>query len=222
MTADVILFVDSDVPVRVLSSPPGFVKVTPPEAGPLRVKGRFIDGGGRVETRTFSGKFIYFVEPLKGGEVELLVIPASEPKPDDSDVQRRMLDVDVGDGPRPPPEPVNPEPNPPVGKVKPWGIVVIEENAVAVRDRGRFFADPTLAAIIDKKGYKVRHVDKAVVDPVTGKPPADIKRFLDFGAGNAKYPQFYIVGTDGSVLAAGDLNADPKEIVKLLVKYGGE
>lgn len=113
LTPETICVIDSDVSVRVLASPSGFVRVVR-DTGPLRVRGRFIDGNGRTETRNLQGKFLYFVEPAANGRVELLVIPTGEAKPDDSDVIRRTIDVQAGEGPQPPPpDPPNPpEPKP--------------------------------------------------------------------------------------------------------------
>lgn len=113
LNSEVIYPIDSDVPIRVLASPMGYVRVTPPEAGPLRIKGRFIDAPSRVETRTLTGKFIYFLEPIKNGNIEVLVVPTGAPKPDDTDVLRQLVAVDTGVGPPGPIPPEPPAPKPP-------------------------------------------------------------------------------------------------------------
>lgn len=109
LSAETLYVIDADVPVRVLTSPAGFVRVVK-EQGPIRIRGKFVDGSGKPETRTYAGKWVYFIEPTQTGRVELLIVPTEGAKADDSDVIRRTLDVDAGEGPRPPP---GPEPKPP-------------------------------------------------------------------------------------------------------------
>lgn len=109
---DRLYVIDSDVDAVVLTSPQGLVRVTRDE-GPLRVRGRFVDGTG-IETRQFKGKWVFSVEPVDGqaGEVELLVVPKGFK--DESEILRRR--VKVGLGPKPPPgpdvKPIDPEPKP--------------------------------------------------------------------------------------------------------------
>lgn len=88
--------VQSDEEVQLVASPPGVVSVTV-ETGPIRLRGTFADGGGKVETRVYQKKHVFVVERLKAGQVELLLVPKGK-------IERRVL----GDGtdPIPPPEPV--------------------------------------------------------------------------------------------------------------------
>lgn len=118
LTPETICVIDADVPVRVLASPDRIVRIVR-ESGPLRVRGKFVDGGGRTETRNLNGKHLYFVEPVANGRVELLVVPTTDAKPDDSDVIRRTIDVQAGEGPIPPP----PDPKPPGPDPRPDPIV---------------------------------------------------------------------------------------------------
>lgn len=132
LSADTLYVIDADVPVRVLSSSTSGGAVTVRKvAGPVSVYGRFVDGGGKAEFRTYSGKHVYFVTAAKSGPVELLVVPVGEPKPDDADVIRRTLDVDAGDGPRPPPGP-EPKPPPPDPKPDPVTPAPIPEPGLRV------------------------------------------------------------------------------------------
>ena len=52
LTAERLYVIDSDVDAVVLASPQGLVKVIK-EPGPLRVRGRFVDGAG-IETRPLA------------------------------------------------------------------------------------------------------------------------------------------------------------------------
>lgn len=99
--------IESSVPLIVLASPDGFVSIEPSE-GPIKVRGVFADGTGKVETRTFSQPYVYFVNAKASGKVELLVIPQGVTS--EADIIRQPLTVTVG--PRPPPIPPEP-PTPP-------------------------------------------------------------------------------------------------------------
>ncbi len=110
LTSDLLFFIDSDIPLLVLSSPAGMVNIVK-ETGTLRARGRFIDNPTKTVTKVFNGKFIYQIEAAKTGLCELLVIPSID---DEKKVIRRTLDVDAGEGPRPPPIPPGPIPPSPV------------------------------------------------------------------------------------------------------------
>ena len=112
LTADRLYVLDSDIPVIVLSSPPGLVTLTD-EAGPLKVRGQFADGTGKYETRTFTGKFVYTVEASRTGRVELIVVPVGAKT--SAEVIRRVIDVVAGDSPQPPQPGPGPAPTPTPG-----------------------------------------------------------------------------------------------------------
>lgn len=113
LTADHLFVIDADGPCLVLSSPRGVVSVTE-ETGPVRIRGRFVDEPGKVQTRNYKGKAIFTVEGLVTGRCEILVVPAGA-KADQ--VIRRTLQVEAGEGPIPPPKPPEPKPvDPPAPK----------------------------------------------------------------------------------------------------------
>ncbi len=106
LPADRLFVITADLSCIVLVSPPGYVKLTT-EAGPLRIHGKFVDGGPAPETRLYKSKYIYILEAAAPGRVELLVVPSGALV--EKDVIRRLLDVG-GSGPGPDP----PGPTPPV------------------------------------------------------------------------------------------------------------
>lgn len=110
LAADEYYVVDSDVPLIVLASPEGFVSITE-DVGPLKLKGKFADGAGKIETRTYKGKHVFTVDAVAVGKVELLIVPVGG---DAKSVIRRTLEVT---GARPPPDcpppPVVDPPKPP-------------------------------------------------------------------------------------------------------------
>lgn len=108
LTPDVYYIVKNDAPFLLFSSPPGLVTISK-ETGPIRLRGKFIDGTGKVETRTIAAKNIAFVEVVPGakGRVELIYLPVGTA--DESKATRRTVDVDAGTGPKPPdPKPPGP------------------------------------------------------------------------------------------------------------------
>jgi hypothetical protein len=106
ITADVMYMFDADEDGYViLTSPAGIVKVMA-EPGPLRVKGRFVDAPDKVTTKTFTGKNVYTLEPIKSGRFELLIVPPGATG--EADVIRRIVDCQLGPQPPPPPPPPPP------------------------------------------------------------------------------------------------------------------
>lgn len=129
ITPDTIFVVQSNVPLIALQSPQGLLKIST-ETGPLRVRGRFSDGDGKIETRNYSAKYLVFVDASKPGQTELLLVPHGVTK--ESDIVRQLLIVS-GEGPRPPPEPgPGPEPKPPDPKppepVKSFRVIFVKES----------------------------------------------------------------------------------------------
>jgi len=107
LKADHWFVVEADVPFFVLDSREGIVLIGY-EEGPLKLKGKFADGSGKNETRTYNSKYLATVEAVTKGQVELLVVPAGAT--DAGVVIRRTLTV-MGQAPQPPPGP-GPQPDP--------------------------------------------------------------------------------------------------------------
>lgn len=109
LSEDTWYVIESPFPLIVLASPPGLVGVSH-EDGPVKVRGKFVDGTGRTETRTFKSPHVYSINALQAGTVELLIVPVGVTQ--ESEVLRQSLKV-LGETPRPPPVPVPvPDPGP--------------------------------------------------------------------------------------------------------------
>ena len=96
--------IESAERLRVLASPMGVVEIEETE-GPIKLRGQFA-GGQSVETRSYSGKWLYIITASRPGQCELLLIPQAI----DRQVIRQTLTIS-GEGPRPPPVP-DPVPQP--------------------------------------------------------------------------------------------------------------
>ena len=103
------LVIESEDPIVVTSSPLGHVTVQP-EEGPVKVRGKFADGTGKIETRVFSSKYLYFVNAIKQGKIEILVF-TPQVVTEEKDIPRFPLNV-MGIAPIPPPDPKPPDPDP--------------------------------------------------------------------------------------------------------------
>lgn len=218
--------IDSDVPVIVLASPRGLVSVSE-EAGPVKIRGRFVDGLGKVETRTFKGKSVITIEAVGTGRVELLVVPQGATK--EADVIRRTIDVDSGTAPIPPPKPdpkpdpkPNPKPDPPAPGAKVFGVVIMD----------RLNADPAQAAAVGSKVFRdylaANGHELEIIDTATdaGKRRAETEyKFL--AARGVTPPAFVILdATDGArkgqVLLAVKLPATDTGLVDAIKSVTGK
>ena len=103
------LVIESPEPLLVTSSPLGHVAIQP-EEGPVRVRGKFADGTGKVETRVFKSANLYFINAVSPGKVEILIYHSQ--LTEEKDIPRYTLNV-MGVTPNPPPGPgPKPEPGP--------------------------------------------------------------------------------------------------------------
>jgi hypothetical protein len=107
------LVIESSEKITVTSSPLGHVSIQP-EEGPVKVRGKFADGTGKIETRVFSSKYLYFINAIKQGKIEILVFQPQQVV-EEKDIPRYTLNV-MGVMPIPPPDPKpdpKPDPEPP-------------------------------------------------------------------------------------------------------------
>lgn len=122
--------IESTIPLIVLASPDGFVKIEG-EEGPQKVKAKFVDGIGRMETRVFHSKYLYFINAVKPGKLELIIVPVGVEKPEN--ILRQELTV-LGEMPKPPPDvdPVTPEPVDPPAPVTSFRVIFVKESGATL------------------------------------------------------------------------------------------
>lgn len=230
LAADQWYVIDSDVPVIVLASPAGLVGVRT-DPGPITLRGRFADAPGKVETRTYSGKFVVSVDALKSGRCELLIVPTGATT--DADVIRRTIDVDAGQAPQPPPGP-SPGPKPTPPDPKPDGTSPFAESGfrvLMVFDSTSTTRPAAQNSVIYGKAVREYMAAKCVLGP-DGKTreyriyPANTDVAADrptwrdaFGKAGGK--DWILIG-DGKTGHSGPLPKTEADALALLRKYGGQ
>lgn len=231
LTADVGFYFDTENEVLAFGSPPGMLKVTR-EDGPITIRDVFIDSGGKKVTKKFARKNVYRVEPADGakGRAELIVVAGLVKT--ESQLVRRLLDVDAGGaspnppGPTPDPNPPGPTPPPvPAEKLAGGWIVLVEETELAQSGRAVFLSDPRFLARRQEKGIKLRSVDQHVVD-ASGQTTADVAEYVALAKQKRQFPQVFFVasvdnGRKRKLLGQFDLPKSIDDLLALMTKYGG-
>lgn len=209
--------IEADVPCIVLASRNGFVSVIQ-EKGPLRLRGKFADGNGKVETRSYTAKSLWIVEAVAPGEVELLIVPNGAV--DEAAVIRLTLVVG-GTGPRPPPkpepivDPTPPKPDPvpkPITTAKVLTIVVVEKAIERT---------PESAAVIANLSYwkSLEPTVETVHIVPAGTPIAELYK-KQVIAGGGKLPVVILMDHETKkVLFAGPLPVDIVGMSALINKH---
>lgn len=224
------LVIESPSPIVVTSSPLGHVNVQP-EEGPVRVRGKFADGTGKIETRVFSSKHLYFVNAVKSGKVEILIyIPESSKE--EKDILRYTLNV-MGVMPIPPPDPVVPTPVDPVVPIPVDPVVPVVPTGklqiVIIEDPGMTLPSSQVAA---KDGQALRDYAASHCSKTDGAP--DIRK-LSIRQDVSTQPEWvkkafaeprssvpFLVVSNGTAGAALPFPLTIEETLTILKKYGGE
>jgi hypothetical protein len=131
LSEDTWYVIESPVPLIILSSPPGHVQIDPDE-GPVKLRGKFSDGTGKNEIRTYSSKYVYSVSALKPGQIELLIVPIGVSA--EAEVIRQPLTV-MGLAPIPPPGPgpgPTPTPEPAPAPVTSFRVIFVKESGATL------------------------------------------------------------------------------------------
>lgn len=222
LTAEVWFVIDADVDCLVLCSPANHVRIVK-EEGPIRVRGKFVDGDGKVETRTFKGKFVFTLEAAVTGKCEILIVP---PGAKEEGVLRRMLDVQAGEGPRPPPDPgpgPGPAPTPAPIPVDGFRCLVVYEAADLAKMK------PAQHAIIYSRPFRDYLDTKCVVGP-DGKTrewrfwdkdvdtTAEAKHWQD-AMKRSRSSTPWVILSDGKTGYEGPLPANIEDMTALIKKY---
>lgn len=151
LTGETLYVVESAAPLVLIASPDGLAKVVE-DAGPLKIRGRFIDGDGKSETRTYKGPHVYTIEATGKGRIELIAWPTGGSV---TDVVRKTVDVDAGAGPQPPPGPTPPVPDPPTPAPAGFrAIFIYESSANLTREQLNILNSTAIADYLNRKTVK--------------------------------------------------------------------
>lgn len=217
LAGDVLYVIPSDEPFLLFASPAGLVNVTR-ETGPLRIRARFLDGTGKVETRTIVAKHIAIVEPVEGakGRVELIAVPAGTT--DEKSAVRQLIDVNHGGqpppdkeiipGPKPVPPPVPPDPKPtPVITGDLW-VILVEEVSERTLVTAKIVSDVAFWQRMSAAKVHFRVYDK--------DEPAAISKGYVKVASTVGLPALLVLDKDGDVVKAVPRPKDTAAIEALL------
>lgn len=123
LQADQWYVVESPFELIPQSFPDGVIDIES-SSGPIKVRGLFVDGTGRTETRTYSSPYVYFVTAKATGITALNLVPVGVQTK--VEIVTQVLTVTVG--PRPPPIPPAPDPDDPPGPVKSFRVIFVKES----------------------------------------------------------------------------------------------
>jgi hypothetical protein len=206
LTSDSLYVVSWKTDSALRVHPAGLVTVTK-EAGPLRLRGKFVDSNGKIETRTYAGPCIYILEPVAGkvGRIELDLIPYGFKT--DADIYSAAVDVNGGTGPQPPPKP-EPQPDPtPVPIAATW-VLVIEESAMRTAPIALLLNDFAMWKRLEAKGVKWRIYD---VD----SPDVKAKKY-DVAVSGVGVPAVLMLDAAGKIVKVAKLPATAAELEALV------
>lgn len=186
--------IDSDTELSVVASRDGYVSITP-EAGPLKIRGVFVDDTtGRAKTKTFKGTYLYVVEAVQTGTVELILFKDIKTAP-----IRRTIDVEAGQAPQPPPGPgPKPDNNPPIPGPGVKVMIVYDpkvnlpesQNQILFGQPTRTVLESTCIAESDKrKAYRIW--------PAGEQSGGESKQWQDAYTRASKGPFPFVIVSDG-------------------------
>lgn len=190
------------------------------DTGPIKIRGKFVDGTGKSETRLYSGKHVYTLTAAGTGKAELLIFPIGATK--DSDIISRLLDCQLAPIPPPippvppdPPQPPDP-PDPFEGAAPAFRVLIVYESADLQK-----YPVPQLSALTSETWRKYaeskgtwRCFDK---DTDLTNAPAAFKKAM--GKAGSTLP--YLLVGNGKKGFAGPMPANIDDLMTILKKLGG-
>lgn len=220
-----LFVITNETKLKLNDSRQGIVTITP-LAGPFTFfANKFVDAKERgvEEHRTYKEPFIYVVQAVKAGEVEIIIAPVGAE--DNSTDTRIIIQSLVGPRPPPIPDPIDPTPDPvdPVTPTK-LQVVIIEDPEL------KSTLPPDQLAAMD--GSEVRQYVKTHCSVTDGTP--DFRK-LSIRQNTSTAPEWikaafaeqrtalpFIVILTPTQTISGPLPKTVEETLTLLKKYGGE
>lgn len=218
LTPGVWYVVESKVDAIPRVHPAGLARVTK-EAGPVTIKGVFIDGNGQVETRKYTAPFLFYVEPTGVGQVEIDFIPIGLKL--ESEIGFRSIAVNNGQAPQPPPTPPTPPTPVPVTSFR---VIFVYESGTTLTQAqngviyGKSVEDYLNAACTGgKTGWRRRDKDAPGENDPTMKAIWDVAKPEFAPPKNTAVPALVIQVNDKVTIEP--LPATQADAVTLLKKY---
>lgn len=215
------LVVESDVELFVRRFPEGIIAVDA-TTGPIRVRGKFADGTGKVETRVFRTAFVYFLTSEKAGVVGIDLIPVGVTA--ETDIARHVLTVSDGTKPNPPPKPEpGPSPVDPVVPVVPGKlqVLVIEDTTKTTAQQAAILDSAAmrnyLAGHCSSEGGSRDYLKISQLQDV-----ADQEQWVKTAFAKPRSSLPFIVIMSPTKETSGPLPASIDETLKILKQLGGE
>lgn len=216
VAADQLFVVTSDAPCVLIASPEGKANVST-ERGPITIRGKFVGGTSSFETRTFSAKTVFVVEPTGSGAVELVGISGELNAPI---VDRRTLML--GEGPKPDPKP--PEPTPAPIAADGLHVLIVIESSDAAKLAARQVSVLTAKPIRDYLEARCPKVGGVAQFRIWDKDvnTANESKLWQSAFGRPRGGLPWIVVSNGKSGFEGPLPASVEETLTLLKRFGGE
>ena len=124
LPADTWYAIESQTELMVLASPVGLVQIAG-DHGSIKAMGFFSDGTpGKIEVRTYTAPYVYFVTSVKKGTAELIIVPVGATS--EQQIVRQTLAVL---GARPPPGPKSDDPVEPIASFR---VIFVKESGATL------------------------------------------------------------------------------------------
>lgn len=215
VAADQLFVVTSDAPCVLIASPEGKVAITT-EHGPVKMRGKFVGGDAGFETRTFTAKTVFVVEPTGSGPVELITVSGDLGSPT---IDRRTLIL--GDGPKPDePKPPSPAPISAEG----LHVLIVVESSDAAKLPPKQVSILTAKSVRD---YLDSHCPKVGGTPEWRIWDKDVNTANESPLWRAAFARKrtgvpWIAVSNGKTGYEGPLPGSIEELLALLKRFGGE
>ncbi len=216
LTGDQLYVVQSDDDVQLLSSPPGVVAISK-DSGPIKIRGKFVDGQERVSTRTYTKKNVFVVERIGTGDFELLLIPSGK-------VTREYVKgSDVIPSPKPKPKPVDPVT--PV-KVETFRVIFVFESTdtLTLEQKAVIYSKPVSDYLTAKTTPEGGFAGWRRYDPqmiVTSEQPA-MKALWEKSKELVKSVPCVVIEVNGGKPEVIPPASKPADMIEIFKKYRGE
>lgn len=229
LRADEWLVVESSVELFVRRFPEDIIDVES-TTGPIRVRGKFAGGTGKIETREYRTAYVYFLTTAKNGVVGVDLVPVGVTA--ETSIARHVLTVVDGTQPNPPPKP-DPGPGPTPEPPKPDPITPQKLQIVIIEDMtARGTAEQI--SIIDGGDLREYCKTHCVMTSQDGYRFPDA-RHLSFRQDVSNQPEWirtafsqprtslpWLVVFTPTQTISGPLPATIEDMMSLLRKYGGQ